>query len=149
VLVPKLWLQQLVALANSNKTFGMVGPMSNMAPEPQRVPEVPYRLRRRRDPASAGPPQPGLDTTPFDQFAQEYRERNKGQWAEVERLGGFCLLLRRAALSTGALLEGQGEDGVFDADRLCLRVRRAGHRLACCRDLYVHHFGSHWAAAER
>lgn len=151
VLVPKLWLQQLVALATSNRALGIVGPMSNLAPNPQRVLDVPYRLRRQCRPESKAPAQQDsvLDTAPFDQFAHEYRERNKGQWTEVERLGGFCLLLSRVALATGGILDDQQETGVFDAGRLSARVRRAGYRLGCCRDLFVHHFGSHYAASDR
>lgn len=151
VLVPKLWLQQLVALATANRALGMVGPMSNLAPDPQRVHDVPYRLRRQCHPGSKAPAWQDsvLDTAPFDQFAKEHRDHNTGEWMEVERLGGFCLLLSRAALATGALLDDQAEAGVFDADRLSVRVRRAGHRLGCCRDLFVHHFGSHYAASDR
>jgi len=151
VLVPKLWLQQLVALATSNRTLGMVGPMSNLAPDPQRVPDVPYRLRRQCHPGSKAPARHDsvLDTAPFDQFAQEHRERNTGQWMEVDRLGAFCLLLSRAALATGSLFDDQSQGAVFDVDRLSICVRSAGLRLGCCQDLFVHHFGSHCAPNDR
>jgi hypothetical protein len=39
------------------------------------------------------------------------------------------------------VLEKGTEEGVFDASRFSLRGRQAGYRLACCRDLFVHHFG--------
>ena len=45
------------------------------------------------------------------------------------------------------LLEKGAEEGVFDAGRFSVRVRRAGYRLACCRDLFVHHFGSNLVEA--
>ncbi len=144
VLVPKFWLQQLVALASSNRSLGMVGAMSNIAPEPQRVPDVPYRLRRQRNPDAEvpSPPSSVLETAPFDQFAQEHRERNTGEWMEVDDLGGFCFLLSRPALAIGALVEDQEEAGVFDGHGLSIRVRHAGFRLGCCRDLFVHRFGT-------
>jgi GT2 family glycosyltransferase len=69
-------------------------------------------------------------------------KRGKGQLG-VEHLGGFCLLFKREVLRIVPLLW-EGEDGGdFDADAVSLKVRDAGYRLAVCRDLYVHHFGSH------
>ncbi|MFO0929430.1 MAG: hypothetical protein U0736_20775 [Gemmataceae bacterium] len=40
------------------------------------------------------------------------------------------------------LLETGAEDGTFDEQRFATRVRQAGFHLACCGDLFVHHFGS-------
>ncbi len=134
VLVPPLWLSQLVALAGGNATLGMVGPMANVAPEGQRV-AVPYRLRAGEAPGS-------LETGAVDEFAKEHRAREKGAWAEVEHLGGFCFLAKREVLAKVPLLDDGAGPGVFDAGALCARARRAGHRLGVCRDLYVHHFGS-------
>jgi GT2 family glycosyltransferase len=77
-----------------------------------------------------------------DRFAREWRDQHQGKWQEVERLGGFCLLIKRAALARAGNPQGQAGLGVFDTDGLCARVRQAGYTLACCRDLFVHHFGS-------
>jgi GT2 family glycosyltransferase len=144
VLVTDGWLQQLVALATSNPVIGMVGPMSNFAPGQQRVDEVSYRLRlNRSDQASAsGGNRPREDTEALDRFAREWRERHKGEWFEAERLGGFCLLLKREVANAVGFLTEKWEEGIFDADRLSRQVRQAGYRLAACRDLFVHHCGS-------
>jgi GT2 family glycosyltransferase len=144
VLVPAGWLEHLVGLATSNPVIGMVGPMANVAPAPQRL-AVPYRLRRR--PAGQGAEEaPGaegtIDMGAVDRFSEEHGARHQREWFEAERLGGFCFLLKREALATAPLLEPEAEDGVFDADGLSVRLRRAGYRLAVCRDLFVHHFGS-------
>jgi hypothetical protein len=32
--------------------------------------------------------------------------------------------------------------GLFDTDVLSLKARQAGFKLACARDLFIHHFGS-------
>ena len=34
------------------------------------------------------------------------------------------------------------ELGLFDTDLLCRSARQAGYTLACCRDLFIHHFGT-------
>lgn len=148
-LVPEAWLQQLVALVTMSPDVGMVGPMSNYAPLPQRVGRVPYRLRptgasRAGMGDGAGRVLPDLEAV--DRFAREWREQHRGQWFEVERLGAFCLLLKREVLDKVGLFEEGAAPGVFDANAVSWKVRHAGYRLACCRDLFVHHFGSRVAA---
>jgi GT2 family glycosyltransferase len=144
-IVPDAWLQQMVALCGGHERIGMVGPMSNYAPAPQRVGELPYRIGSRTKATS-----PGEDTSQrnhndietVDHFAREWREKHKGQWFEAERLAGFCLLFKRAILQRVCFFDDQIEKGVFNADALSGRIRQAGYHLACCRDLFVHHFGS-------
>jgi GT2 family glycosyltransferase len=63
------------------------------------------------------------------------------EWSDADRLGGFCLLFKREVVSKVGLLDETSEQGVFDADAVCFRVRRAGYHLACCRDLFLHQFG--------
>jgi GT2 family glycosyltransferase len=142
------WLQQLVALCGGHESIGMAGPMSNYAPPPQRVGEAPYRVgARTKGPPDDGRPEQELaDVEAVNRFAAEWRERHRGQWFEAERLGGFCLLVKRSVLQGVDFLGEQSEKGLFDADALCRRVRQAGYRLACCRDLFIHHFGSRVAA---
>ena len=35
-----------------------------------------------------------------------------------------------------------GELGLFDTDVLCAQARQVGFSLACCKDLFIHHFGT-------
>lgn len=71
------------------------------------------------------------------------------------KLGGFTLSAqdakaalpepgpaRREVLQKVPMLE-KGEEAAFDERKFGARVRQAGFALACCRDLFVHHFGSH------
>jgi GT2 family glycosyltransferase len=109
------------------------------------VSPVPYRLRARRGgPAPGDGPagKGGMDLEALERFAGEWREQHKGQWFEVDQLGGFCLLIKRAVLQKVGLFEEQSELGVLDANAFSWKVRQAGFRCVCCRDLFVHHFGS-------
>jgi GT2 family glycosyltransferase len=141
-IVPDGWLQQLVALCSGHERIGMVGPMSNYAPPAQRVSPVPYRIGSRKRGPAANAGQDVQDIEMVNQFAHTWREQHTGQWFEADRLGGFCLLLKRAVLQKVRFFDERAEQGAVDADALSGRVRQAGHRLACCRDLFVHHFGS-------
>jgi GT2 family glycosyltransferase len=143
--VPPGWLEQLVAVAKQLPDVGLVGPMSNCAAPPQWVESVPYRLQPKNDVHGTddGPRSSLLlDLAPVDRFAEEWRWQHRGQCQETDRLGGFCLLIKRQVLADVELLQAQSGLEVFDTDALCLRALQAGYKLACCRDLFIHNFGS-------
>lgn len=145
------WLEQSIALAAHAPDIGAVGPMSNHASPPQYSGPVPYRLgsdaiRLLAEPPSAPPTEP---MEAIDQFANQWRRDHEGKWLEVERLDPFCVVFKREALdrigSLGALAAQSGARSKmqpFDPDLLGQRLRRAGFRLACCHDLFIHHFGT-------
>jgi hypothetical protein len=143
----------------------LVGPMSNYAAPPQLVAVVPYRVAAVSGQLSAViervaisgqrsavSEQHGRDggliadrcsLTAVDTFAKDWREQQRGKWLEVERLGGFCLLVKRAVLDKiGPDLDEASDLGLFDTDILSAKARQAGFTLACCRDLFIHHFGT-------
>ena len=79
-IVPQRWLQHLVALASTHPQIGMVGPMANYGPPTQRVDEVPYRLGAKvKRPATFSHKVLADDIAAVNQFAAEWREKNKGQ----------------------------------------------------------------------
>jgi hypothetical protein len=138
-------LQPLISLANTSPAFRMVGPMSNYAAPPQLVEMVPYRVKPRKKAAGRFSANEVLvDVSAVNAFAREYREKMKGKWVETERLGGFCLLLKRHVLDRIGTpnIEKWTDLSLFDTDILSVKARQAGFTLACCRDLFVHHFGT-------
>ncbi len=150
IVTPK-WLEALTGLASVSEAHGMVGPMSNYAAPPQLVETVPYRLGPRK---GARPGEPLLDVDAVQRFAREFAGEHKGKWVQTERLGGFCLLLRRAVLQrVGPGLNEWTDLSLFDTDILSSKAHQAGFTLAVCRDLFIHHFGTrtfaHGAAARR
>jgi GT2 family glycosyltransferase len=134
------WLNQLLGLVNMSPAFGMAGPMSNYAAPPQLVETVPYRVGPRK---SGGGKEVLVDVEAVERFGKDFREQHKGKWMEVERLGGFCLLFKREVLTKmGQLLDPWTDLGIFDTDILSAKARQLGYTLACCRDLFIHHFGT-------
>jgi GT2 family glycosyltransferase len=103
------WLNQLLGLVNMSPAIGMVGPMSNYAAPPQLVESIPYRIAPKKAGAAAAGKLELLDVAAVERFASEFRETNKGKWVEAERLGGFCLLLKREVLRR-VTNQGQHED---------------------------------------
>lgn len=119
------WLDQLVALADSDPQIGLCGPMSNYASPPQLVEGVPYR-----------------DLDGMHRFAAEWRAQHRGRWFTASKLSGFCLLIKRAVLDAVGGLDERFGLGFFDDDDLAVRARAAGFALAVAADCFVHHFGS-------
>jgi GT2 family glycosyltransferase len=150
------WLNQLIGLANMSPAIGLAGPMSNYAAPPQLVEVVPYRVasgewrvdRKNEADEASGQRHSRLATihcalSTIDTFARDWRDKHRGKWLEVERLGGFCLLLKRQVLTKiGRELDEWTDLGLFDTDILSSKAREAGFSLACCRDLFIHHFGT-------
>jgi GT2 family glycosyltransferase len=152
VLVPEGWLVQLTALARLAPDIGMVGAMSNLAPPPQWVGTLPYRIKPK-PPASGGNGAVD-DGCPFDlgavdAFARQWRDKHKGRSCAAERLGGPCLLLKAEVLKKIDLANARTPFGALDGDLLSQKVRQAGYRLGCCQDLFLHHFGTRLFAALR
>jgi O-antigen biosynthesis protein len=136
------WLNQLTGLAGLDPKIGAVGPMSNYASPPQLVRPVPYRVHSRIDQAS-------LPQDDLDRFALGWREQHKGEWQEADRLDTFCLLFKREVLEKigpldrlAASADSRSRLRIVDPSGLGQAVRRAGAKMACCRDLFIHHFGS-------
>ena len=114
------WLQQLINLLSLSPAFGMVGPMSNYAAPPQLVETVPYRIGPMKGSRFYGnlPANDILvNVNEVQAFAKEFAEKHKGRWLHVDRLGGFCLLLKRQVLTKiGVELEPWTDLSLFDTD---------------------------------
>ena len=145
-IVPEGWLNQLIGITNMSPAIGLAGPMSNYAAEPQLVETVPYRIKPKRvkTPQRYGVSRTLLDVREVEEFARDYRQKHKGEWISVERLGGFCLLIKREVLEKIGQTElAKWSDlSLFDTDILSAKAKQAGFTLVCCQDLFVHHFGT-------
>lgn len=143
--VPHGWLNQLLGLLGMSPAIGMVGPMSNYAATGQLVEAVPYRVGPRKHgrlEGRQGTSDVFVDTEAVEGFAKQFRESNRGKWMETDRLGGFCLGLKREVLLKMGPLDPWSDLSLFDTDILSSKARQAGYTLAVCRDLFVHHFGT-------
>ncbi|HMB69614.1 MAG TPA: glycosyltransferase, partial [bacterium] len=120
VVVPDDALQEMLEVLREHDDVAGVGPVSNAAPPGQRdrpgYGDVGRELRR---------------------FATRRRRQRRGQVKSVTHLGGFCLLLRGAAIrEVGGLDESLPiEDALLD---LFERLRGAGRRVVVASGAWVH-----------
>ncbi|MFH0921106.1 MAG: glycosyltransferase [Fibrobacterota bacterium] len=124
VLAADSWLRNLLRCAESRPDIGMAGPMSNSISGLQLESRVPY-----------------TSVPEFHDFAREYMEKNAGNWWELFRIAGFCLLFKREVYEKVGDFDERFGKGNFEDDDYCIRVRRAGYRILVAGDSFLHHFG--------
>jgi GT2 family glycosyltransferase len=123
-LVPPGWSNALINLLIGRKDVGLVGPVTNSAGNEQRVDLS------------------GLNERNFAAIAKGYTDRQQGVWFTTERLGFFCVAMRRTLVQSVGFLDEQFGIGMFEDDDFCLRVKKAGYKLAVVEDSFVYHKGS-------
>jgi GT2 family glycosyltransferase len=123
-LVPEGWLDPLVRLLEERDDVGLVGPVTNSAGNEQRI------------------VLDGLDEASYEPIAAGYVSRQRGQWFRTEKLGFFCVAIRRSAYEEIGELDEKFGLGMFEDDDYCFRAKAAGHLLAVVEDCFVYHKGS-------
>ncbi len=124
VIVPKDWLTGLIECAESDPTFGLVGPMTNNISGFQR--EMDFHIPAGQD---------------FQQFAAAYRNKHKKEWQQVSRLAGFCLLIKKELIEKIGGLDPIFGIGNCEDDDYALRAALSSYRCAIAGDVIVDHFG--------
>jgi len=124
-IVTEGWLEGLIRWSLFEwPKVGMVGPVTNFSSQPQQI-GVDYQ-----------------ELSGLPGFAVRQRNKFANQAQRVERLTGFCLLVRREVLDKVGGFDERFGLGFFDDDDLCVRARQAGFELLLAQDVFVHHFGN-------
>lgn len=120
--VTRGWLSRLIYYLDDPAT-GLAGPVTNSIGNEARI-NVDYR---------------GLEG--MDAFAERYTRMHAGQTSEIAVLAMYCVGIRKEVLDRIGLLDERFSVGMFEDDDYSLRVHRAGYRVLCAEDIFVHHWG--------
>lgn len=124
VLVTPGWLERMIACADQAPWVAAVGPCTDVTVGPQRVAAPAFKNDRD-----------------LLMFSQAWSLKNERQAEGVQRLTGFCLLLKREALKQVGYLDERFGVGTYEEFDYCLRLRQAGYDLVVARDVFVRHYG--------
>ncbi|MBL8025067.1 MAG: glycosyltransferase, partial [Fibrobacteres bacterium] len=123
-IVPVNWLNNMLRCAESRPDIGMVGPMSNSISGLQCEKVCGYTSMHE-----------------FREFSEKYMAEQSGNWWELFRIVGFCMLIKRKVVAEVGEFDERFGKGNFEDDDYCIRVRRAGYKIMVAGDSFIHHFG--------
>lgn len=115
------WVRDLIRPILSDKSIGMVGPVTNMIGNEQKI-SIAY-----------------TDMEQMLEESQKFTRGRKFEFYKTENLAFFCVAIRRDVISKVGLLDAQYGLGFFEDDDYCRRVLSSGYRLAIADGVFVHH----------
>jgi GT2 family glycosyltransferase len=120
--VTRGWISGLIKYLK-NPDIGMVGPVTNSIGNEAKI-NVDYK-----------------DLYQMELFADSYTAKNRGVVFEIPVLALFCAAIRKETIGRVGLLDEQFSVGMFEDDDYAIRVRKAGLKIICAEDAFIHHFG--------
>ncbi len=120
--VTPCWLNKLVDYLDDPK-IGLIGPVTNHAGNEAKI-QIDYS-----------------DISDADKFAEKRSVEYAGQIFDINILAMFCVMMRRDTLNKVGSLDESFKIGMFEDDDYSERIRKAGLRVVCAKDIYIHHFG--------
>ncbi len=121
-IVTRGWLTRMIRYL-SNPQIGLVGPVTNWAGNEARI-DVKCN-----------------DSNEIHRVAERRSQGNEGRHFDISMLAMFCLGVRKPLMDRIGGLDERFEVGMFEDDDFSLRVKKAGYRIVCAEDIYIHHWG--------
>ncbi len=116
------WIRGLIKYLDDKKV-GLVGPVTNFMWNHQEI-DINYRSLKS-----------------MLNKSENYTKANKNRIFKVDNLAFFCIAARKEVVGEIGDLDERFKIGMFEDDDYCLRVKKAGYKIICVHDVFIHHFG--------
>lgn len=116
------WLSNMLSCADSDPAIGMVGPRGNRINGVQKMDLEFSNLQE------------------FHHYAMRFNKPNPGKWFEVNKLVGFCILVKREVVKKIGYFDESFGIGTHEDIDYTMRAKQAGFKLFCAGDVIIYHF---------
>ena len=123
-LVSDGWLKKMRYPFLNDKQIGLVGPISNSVGNEQRV-----NIK-------------GLNNKNYNEKIAKYTSDNKDVVTYTQRLGFFCVAIKKEVIDNIGLLDEKFGIGMFEDDDYCMRATKESYKLAVTDGCFIFHKGS-------
>lgn len=128
-IITRGWISGLIKYLIKDPEVGMVGPVTNNIGNEAKI-IVDYKAKAEE-----------TDLSKVEHFSDRYTRKKRGVFFEIQRLAMFCVAISRQTIDKIGLLDERFSIGMFEDDDYALRVNKAGLKLLCAEDVFIHHFG--------
>ena len=115
------WLRTLYNHLKHDPSIGLIGPVTNNIGNEAKIPIRYNNIRQMLD------------------ISKKYTNHHLGQTFEINTLAFFCVMMPRQIYEQIGQLDERFGLGFFEDDDYCRRVKKAGFRIICAEDVYIHH----------
>lgn len=125
IVLTKGCLDRMIQVAESHKTIGLVGPISNEVSGFQKDENAVYKSIEQ-----------------MHKYAQKVRQQNNGETLNFPRIAFLFTLIKREVIEKIGGLDERFSPGNYEDDDFCLRAQIAGFKTVIAKDVFIHHYGS-------
>ncbi len=122
--VTKGWIEGLIIHANK-QGVGLVGPVTNNIGNEAKI-DVLYESGNWDE---------------MHRITKEYTTLHKGETLPAQTVAAFCWMMKRSVFNKVGYLDERFEQGWFEDDDYCRRIKIAGLKVLIAEDVFVHHEG--------
>ena len=85
------------------------------------------------------------DENEIDEFSLNYTTEHYNEiYENIKVLAMYCVALKREIVDEIGLLDENYERGMFEDDDYSMALKKAGYKIICTEDVFIHHF---WRAS--